>query len=415
MAWDTNSPGSSRSIDTPALRRAARTQENRRPIRSLPLWAQLGVAFLTVALISVAGVAFWAHRITALQLSAYHERIRRGEVSWMSDQPPAVREVVGRSKPIAFRNAQAKFLSGFNRSLWFGGATAGLVALAVGMTLARRLSRPLNELKNATGRIAAGHLSEQVHLSGSGEFEDVADSFNAMAGQLRESERLRSELLAAIAHELRTPLAIIQGNLEAMLDEVNPPTPERLASLHTHAAMLSRLITDLLELSLAEAGQLTLHRAPTDLYALAEQCVSVPRPWLEDRRVGIVLSGRDRPIVNVDVDRVRQVLLNLLDNAVRFTPHGGTVRVTVRAEGEEDARIAELAVEDEGPGIPPDDLARIFEPFYRSDPSRSRASGGSGLGLAVVKHLVAVHGGEVRAENLSTGGAKIVIRFPALQ
>lgn len=401
------------SIDSAAVARVPQTR--RRPLRSLPLWAQLAVAFLTVALISVAGVAFWAHRITALQLSAYHEGIRRGEVSWMSEQPPSVREVVGRSRPLLFRNAQAKFLSGFNRSLWFGGTTAGLVALAVGMTLARRLSRPLNELKDATGRIAAGQLHEEIHLTGAGEFEDVADAFNAMAGQLHESERLRSELLAAIAHELRTPLAIIQGNLEAMLDEVNPPTPERIAALHTHAAVLSRLITDLLELSLAEAGQLTLHRTPTDLYSLAEQCVAVPRPWLEDRRIEIVLSGRDRSIVDVDADRVRQVLLNLLDNAIRFTPDGGTVGVTVRAVGEGQDRVAELSVEDEGPGIPGDDLARIFEPFYRSDPSRSRASGGSGLGLAVVKHLVAVHGGEVRAENRVTGGARIVIRIPAPQ
>src|SRR2546422_437519 len=297
-----------------------------RPRRSLSLRVQLSLAFVVVALLSVVVVAFWARQITALEITEYHERIRRGEVPWISDQPILVREGFVRAiKPPLFVASQRLFLANFNRSLWFAGGTAGLLAVIAGLVLARRISHPLQELHDAVTGVAAGNLQQEVGLGGGGELEDVASAFNTMAHRLRESERQRQELVAAVAHELRTPLSIIEGNLEAMLD----------------------------------------------------------------------------------------VVQNLLHNAVRFTPAGGRVRIRVRETAREQNQWVALEVEDEGPGIPAENLTRVFEPFYREDPSRSRASGGTGMGLAVVRLLVQVHGGDVRAENRPAGGSRFVVQLPA--
>ncbi len=381
--------------------------------RSLSLRAQLSLAFVLVALLSVAVVGFWARQITALQITAYHERIRRGEVPWISGQPILVREGFVRGiRPALFVASQRLFLANFNRSLWLAGGTAGLLAVIVGVVLAQRLSRPLQELHDAVTGIASGDLHQTVALRGGGELEDVATAFNSMTHRLRESDRQREELLAAIAHELRTPLSIIQANLEAMLDGVREPTPDLIAALHTQSALLSQLITDLRDLTLAEAGQLTLHRRPVDLAALCRESVEAMNLWIEERKVDVQVRAEGDATAEVDPHRMRQVVQNLLHNAVRFTPAGGRVTVAASETAQDGSRWVTLAVDDEGPGIPDDDLSRIFEPFYRADPSRSRASGGTGLGLAVVKHLVQVHGGVVRAENRAEGGARFVVQLP---
>ncbi|TMI72906.1 MAG: HAMP domain-containing protein [Bacillati bacterium ANGP1] len=387
-----------------------------RPRRSLSLRVQLSLAFVVVALLSVVVVAFWARQITALEITEYHERIRRGEVPWISDQPILVREGFVRAiKPPLFVASQRLFLANFNRSLWFAGGTAGLLAVIAGLVLARRISHPLQELHDAVTGVAAGNLQQEVGLGGGGELEDVASAFNTMAHRLRESERQRQELLAAVAHELRTPLSIIEGNLEAMLDGVREPTPDLIATLHTQSALLSQLITDLRDLSLADARQLSLRRRPVDLTALCRESVEAMGLWIEERKVTVQVSGEGDTTAEVDPDRLRQVVQNLLHNAVRFTPAGGRVRITVRETAREQNQWVALEVEDEGPGIPAENLTRVFEPFYREDPSRSRASGGTGMGLAVVRLLVHVHGGDVRAENRPAGGSRFVVELPAQQ
>src|SRR5712692_5134929 len=191
------------------------------PPRSQSLRVQLSLAFVAVAFLSVAVVAFWAREINAWEVTEIHERIRRGDVPWLADQPVLVREGFFRAiNPPLFVLSQRLFQADFNRSLWLAGGTAGLLAVAVGLVLARRLSHPLQELHDAVTRVAGGDFQQEVGPRGVGELEDVASAFNSMAHRLRESERQRQELLAAIAHELRTPLAIIEGNLEAMLDGV---------------------------------------------------------------------------------------------------------------------------------------------------------------------------------------------------
>jgi signal transduction histidine kinase len=384
------------------------------PRRSSSLRVQLSLAFVAVALLSVAVVAFWAQEITAREIAEYHERIRRGEVPWLSAQPVLIREgfIVAINPPL-FVTSQRLFQANFNRSLWFAGGTAGLLAVLVGLVLARRLSHPLQELHDAVTGVAAGNLQQEVGPRGGSELEDVARAFNTMAHRLRESERQRQELLAAIAHELRTPLSIIEGNLEAMLDGVREPTPDLLATLHTQSALLSQLITDLRDLSLAEARQLTLRRRPVDLAVLCRESVDAMGLWIEERKVIAQVRSEGDTTAAVDPDRLRQVVQNLLHNAVRFTPAGGRVLLTATAVPHDQDRWVKLEVDDEGPGIPADDLSRVFEPFYRVDPSRSRASGGTGMGLAVVRLLVQVHGGSVRAENRPEGGSRFIVLLPA--
>src|SRR2546427_9173041 len=376
-----------------------------RPRRSLSLRVQLSLAFVVVALLSVVVVAFWARQITALEITEYHERIRRGEVPWISDQPILVREGFVRAiTPPLFVASQRLLRAKCNRPLGSAGGTATLLAVIAGLLLARRLSHPLQELHDAVTGVAAGNLQQEVGLRGGGELEDVASAFNTMAHRLRESERQRQELLAAVAHELRTPLSIIEGNLEAMLDGVREPTPDLIATLHTQSALLSQLITDLRDLSLADARQLSLRRRPVDLTALCRESVDAMKVWTDERKVSTHVRAEGETTTAVDPDRLRQVVQNLLHNAVRFTPAGGRVRITVRETAREQNQWVALEVEDEGPGIPAENLTRVFEPFYREDPSRSRASGGTGVGLAGVRLLVHKHGGAVRAGDRPAGG-----------
>ncbi|HLQ65107.1 MAG TPA: ATP-binding protein [bacterium] len=384
------------------------------PPRSQSLRVQLSLAFVAVAFLSVAVVAFWAREINAWEITEIHERIRRGDVPWLADQPVMVREGFFRAiNPPLFVLSQRLFQADFNRSLWLAGGTAGLLAVAVGLVLARRLSHPLQELHDAVTRVAGGDFQQEVGPRGVGELEDVASAFNSMAHRLRESERQRQELLAAIAHELRTPLSIIEGNLEAMLDGVRAPTPDLIATLHTQSALLSQLITDLRDLSLADARQLSLRRRSVDLAVLCQESVDAMKVWTDERKVSTSVRVEGETTAAVDPDRLRQVVQNLLHNAVRFTPAGGQVTVIVKEETVDQDRWVTVEVEDDGPGIPAEDLSRIFEPFYRVDPSRSRASGGTGMGLAVVKLLVEVHGGSVRAENRPAGGSRFVVQLPA--
>jgi signal transduction histidine kinase len=193
---------------------------------------------------------------------------------------------------------------------------------------------------------------------------------------------------------------------------VRAPTPDLIATLHTQSALLSQLITDLRDLSLADARQLSLRRRPVDLAVLCQESVDAMKVWTDERKVSTRVREEGETTASVDPDRLRQVVQNLLHNAVRFAPAGGQVTVIVRGGSGDQDRWVTVEVEDDGPGIPAEDLSRIFEPFYRVDPSRSRASGGTGMGLAVVKLLVQVHGGSVRAENRPSGGSRFIVQLP---
>jgi signal transduction histidine kinase len=222
-----------------------------------------------------------------------------------------------------------------------------------------------------------------------------------MAANLAASEEQRRQMVADIAHELRTPLSVMQANLEAMQDGVLPTDAEQLASLHEETLLLSRLVADLRLLSLAEAGQLELELTEADLGELASRAAERLRPAADARGVALAVEiAAGLPRVQVDADRFIQMIGNLVDNALRYTPPGGRIELAVRWSGEAGpTRRPIVAVTDTGGGIAPADLPHVFDRFYRGDKSRARASGGSGLGLAIVKQLVEAHGGQVWAES----------------
>ncbi len=298
-------------------------------------------------------------------------------------------------------NGQAQsLLAGVTRAVLIAGLIAGLVALILAALLIRQITRPLTALSLASRRIAQGDLTARVPVYRRDELGQVASTFNQMVAALQSQENLRRQLVADVAHELRTPLSGIQGTVEALQDGVFPLTPENLTPIHQQVTMLNRLVEDLRTLAQAESGQLTLEREPLSLEELAAAQVAahLPRAQQEGVELRLHVSG-PLPLVWGDGQRLAQVLGNLLANALRHTPSGGQVQVRLRPAGDG----VELAVLDTGEGIPAPDLPHIFDRFYRGDRSRSRATGGSGLGLSIARQLVEAHGGRIWAESPPPG------------
>lgn len=287
-----------------------------------------------------------------------------------------------------------------------------LLILIVGGGLAvrafQRFTAPLAEVMMAADAVADGDFQVRVRERGSPEFARLAASFNRMTEALQRADQQRRNLTADVAHELRTPLQIIQGNLEGVLDGVYEPTAEHLTATLDETRLLAHLVEDLRTLSLAEAGQLPLHLAPVDVCdVLADAATSFSGPA---EAAGIALEMICDPaaalIVQADVARLNQILGNLLSNALRYTPEGG--RITLRAARE--AEGVRLEVQDTGNGIPPDDLPFIFDRFWRGDRSRAHAPGvGSGLGLAIARQLVHAHGGRITVQSIVGQGSSFQI------
>ncbi len=283
--------------------------------------------------------------------------------------------------------------------LWSAGA-AMLAAVAVSLFVSNRIVTPIRRVLAASRRIAAGHYAERVSPWEDDELGALADQFNTMATELEAAERRRVALIGDVAHELRTPLATIEGYAEGLLDGVVEPGPETWAVIHDEVRRLRRLVQDLQELSRAEARQLPLKFQPVAPRALIEQAVSVIAPQFAE--TGVVLTHEvalDLPAVRADPDRIQQVLINLLGNALRHTPPGGTV--SLRAEPA--ARVVTFHIADTGSGIAPEHLPHLFERFYRVDRARSRALGGHGIGLTIAEALVEVHDGSIWAASPGLG------------
>ncbi|MCL4242763.1 MAG: GHKL domain-containing protein, partial [Dehalococcoidia bacterium] len=234
-------------------------------------------------------------------------------------------------------------------------------------------------------------------------------AFNCMAESIERNEELRKQMTSDVAHELRTPLNNLAGYLEAIADGVVEPGEGTIASLQEEATLLVRLVADLEELSLADAGRQVLNLEPQPLAPIVEQAVAMVAPRARAAGITIVQETWPAPMVDVDRRRIAQVVRNLLENAVRHTPDGGTIRVSLRGQ---ETKV-ELTVSDDGPGIAAEHLENIFERFYRTDASRARATGGAGLGLAIVRQLVEAHGGRVWAANAAGGGALFTVELDA--
>jgi signal transduction histidine kinase len=296
-----------------------------------------------------------------------------------------------------------------NRSLLLGGSLAIAIALILIFVLSRRITAPIGVLAKAARRLGRGDLSQRVQLRGEGEIAALAQAFNYMAADLEHDEQLRRNLVADVAHELRTPLSNIQGYLEAIRDGVMKPDTTTIRSLNEEVALLSRLVNELQELSLAEAGELKLVYQAEDINKLVKQAIDSWQPQLSAKEISLSLDLPDNlPLVNIDWQRVNQVLHNLLENAVAYTHKGGTINVAAAKQGD----WVEVSVSDTGEGIPAEDLPNIFERFYRVDKSRARVTGGSGLGLTIAKRLVEAHGGKITVQSELGKGSRFSFTLP---
>jgi two-component system, OmpR family, sensor histidine kinase BaeS len=307
--------------------------------------------------------------------------------------------------PLAHDTPAGQVRTALWRTAVAGTALAAAVALAIAMLVAARLTRPLVALTDAAGRLAAGERSARADVHGPGELGVLAVAFDDMASQLEDEDRLRQQLLTDVAHELRTPLAILQGETEALLDGLATPDAATLGSLHDEVGRLARLVADLETLSAADAAHLALHLQVVDLADVAGRAAATMRTAATEAGLSLTCDLAAAPALG-DPDRIEQIVLNLLSNAVKFTPAPGTVTVTTRVVGD----LAELHVTDTGPGLSAGEEAHVFERFWRG--SAGRTTAGSGVGLAVAAELAAAHHGTLTVTGAGPG-ATFVLQLPA--
>jgi len=324
-----------------------------------------------------------------------------------------VRAPIDGTMPMAAQH----YLSQVNLALRQAGLIAGGLGVLLGVAIARGVAAPLGRLAGAARRIAMGELEQRVPVAGTAEVADVARAFNEMAAGLQQAEHLRRNMVADIAHELRTPLTVIQGNLRAILDDVYPLDKGEIATIYDETVMLSRLVGDLRELAQAEAGQLTLDIQPTVVAPFVAGVVALFAEPAAAQGIALAVEvSDDLPLMLADPDRVRQVLHNLLANALRYTPAGGrvTLRVSVDRSNPRTIARAQLMFEviDGGSGIADADLPYVFERFWRADRTRSREHGGSGLGLAIARQLAEAQGGQIGVESVVGQGSRFWLTLP---
>ena len=370
-------------------------------------------------------------------------------------------DILQRGAPVMFKNSQvgiaymnpgmplgpppgppremvdAAFLSSVNRSILLSASVSAVLALILTLVLSRRILRPIGSLTAAVRAMERGDLIQRVNIDTNDEVGELAQAFNSMAESLARNEQLRKNMVTDVAHELRTPLSNIRGYLEAIRDGVIPPDRKTLDSVYEESIHLSRLVDDLQELALAEARQLKLNLCSSNLADVVDRALRASAQQASEKRISLSSElSEGLPPVNIDPIRIGQVLKNLISNAMAYTPEGGSITVSAvgyqpsatgcqpsgnrhRAPGTKTQHLVPstqsswlraqnleptpsfvlVSVQDTGSGIPPEHLPHLFERFYRVDPSRSRSTGGSGIGLAISRQLVEAHGGKIWAES----------------
>lgn len=298
--------------------------------------------------------------------------------------------------------------SAINQSLLLGGVLALSAALVITLFLSRLLSAPIHALTLATQRVGAGDFSAKVNPAGKSEVGELVTNFNSMAIDLSQAEQRRRDLIADVAHELRTPVADIQVYLEAIHDGLMERSQSNLDSIYEDITLLSRLINDLQLMALADTGRLGLVRQPEDISQVVSNVITSMRPQIDAKELTLACVLPELPQVEIDAHQISQVLHNLLDNAVRHTPRKGEIAIEVH----ENNGSIELAVSDSGEGISAEDMPHLFERFYRVDKTRTRHTGGSGLGLAIARRLVEAHGGKITVQSKAGKGSRFSFTVP---
>lgn len=307
----------------------------------------------------------------------------------------------------------SRLVSTLNAYLLWTGIAAGIGGVLLMSLLSRQLLAPLQALGAAATRLGRGDLTQRAPASGPKEIRELADSFNLMAESLQEAELHRRNLVADVAHELRTPLFNIQGYLEAIKDGLLEPDQATIDTIHRQVLHLGTLVEDLRLLAQAEGGVLHLDRQPDSLDDVARRAVEGCRVRAEAKGLKLIyVAGEGLPPVSIDRLRIAQVIGNLLENAIQYTETDGTITVRTHANG---PNWVTLSVEDDGEGIPPEALPLVFERFYRVDPSRARSTGGTGLGLTIAKQLVEAHGGSITAESNYGRGTTVSFTLPTVE
>jgi signal transduction histidine kinase len=295
---------------------------------------------------------------------------------------------------------ESNFRTSLTNALIIAGVAALLVAAGLSGYIARRIVRPIRQLVAASQRIAAGHYNERLNFHQDDEIGELTHNFDRMAAALAETETMRQQLIADVSHELKTPLASIKGYMEGLQDGVIAPTAETYQLVHREADRLHRLVQDLQELSRAEASQLHPEIRSCRAADLMNEATASLRPQFEDKGIMLTVDLPPESLsVRADPDRMRQVLINLLGNGLQYTSAGGHVTVKTTRDGD----MLRFSVTDTGSGLAQGDLERVFQRFFRVDKSRARASGGSGIGLTIARHIVEAHGGRIWAESTGLG------------
>lgn len=386
--------------------------------------------------------ATWVGRSVALD-SGRQARIGDGRTGAL--QTPDGQTANFAAHPISDGNAAVAFIvtlesapaavPNFFSQIGLGYITAGiislLVSLLIGVLIARSIALPLRHLSRATAAVAAGDYTHRVPESGPPEIKRLSASFNTMAGQVEAGQTAMRDFVSNVSHELKTPLTSIKGFSQALMEGATQDEAARRRAaeiIYEEAARMGRLVEDLLDLARIDSGQMVLHKTPLDLPLILNSTVDRLLPQAVKKEIELVRKWADLPPVIGDGDRLAQLFTNLLDNAVRHTPQGGSVTIKARVASHlslprqnvarqpsgtspEPASMLQVAISDTGPGIPPDELARIFERFYQTDKSRKRGSG-AGLGLAIIKEIIEAHGGTIAVESEIGGGTTFVVALP---
>lgn len=315
---------------------------------------------------------------------------------------------IGYYGPFYYTDNDIKFLNTLNQLLILATFIAAIISVLLGTYLAKRLSGPIAKVIKTAGQISGGKCDDRItEASDTKEIVELTDAINILAESLEKQEKLRKRLTADVAHELRTPLANLQSHLEAMIDGVWEPDYERLASCHEETARLAKIVSDLGLLAHYEGERIILHTERFDIAELLQKITKSFEKEFKNKKIELQMAASIQ-YLEADKDKIAQIIVNLLSNALKYTPEGGTIEVSAAGNGQE----IEITIKDNGIGIAPENLPFIFERFYRADKSRSRSTGGSGIGLAIVKSLVEAHYGTIEVISEPGIGSEFKIKIP---